>query len=1008
MVKFVGERRLLRPQFNLTRRATSVFVSFFVFANLWTTAHGVADTKVRPEWIWAPGDRSGADIVELRTTLQLGGSVQNAHLRLATEFTDCQLIIGERSVLRLDNYGPWLDIDVTENIPSGSESLRLLCHSSDGPSAVALELVVRFTDGRRTVLRTGGDWKTQTKDGNKLTKPSQAASFGAVAEEYWDADRTARISSFDNYEQWRQASGQAGDVAPAKFSLQPGFEIERVRSAGDDEGSWVSMEFDSEGRLIVAREDQGLLRMSLSDDLKSVTHVEAIDTALRECRGLLFRNGNLYAQANNTKALFRVDIPDEDEPFESRTQLREFPGGVGHGRNDLALGPDNAIYAIFGDSVSVPSVDIVDFTSPFREARRGERTTEGHVLRFDPDDDTWSLFCSGLRNPFGISFNNDGEAFTYDADAEYDMGSPWYRPTRLVHLVEGGDYGWRGRTKAWPPYDADHADFTLPAGNIGKGSPTAVKSGQRSSFPEQYQRCMFALDWAYGRILACHLLPRGSGYLCRADTFLKGKPLNVTDLDFAPDGSMFFITGGRKTHSNLYRVRWTGGERAPASLTPQQEARRQFAESQRAIRRNLANWKHVGDSKSVIDMAWEHLDSADPMLRDAARVAVENQPIQAWKKRAFDETQPTRIVSVMLSMARSGDKSLLPAILRKLLDVPVDSLAAYDQSMLLETWSRCLSQPESRNAAAFNATRDRIENWYPDSPPLSIAPTGAGRAVNHQLGLLAEMLSLPEFVAKTVRLLQRARTQEERIHAIYLLRHSDTEWTPEFRTLVFETLQDLERTAIGGEGMPGFLKQIRDELTATLTTSEREQLGSLIRSGVDTAEEDLKVVRPFYRKWATDDIDEILSGGQPAADARRGEDLFRAAQCHRCHRVGSVGGVVGPNLTSVARRFGHRDILLSILAPSRVVDEKYRNTQIVTKSGRVVVGRIVTGGDYRSTVVKVSTDPLRPSVVVDIDKNDIEIHKPSNQSPMPEGLLDTFSASEIRDLLAFFENVSSP
>ncbi len=327
--------------------------------------------------------------------------------------------------------------------------------------------------------------------------------------------------------------------------------------------------------------------------------------------------------------------------------------------------------------------------------------------------------------------------------------------------------------------------------------------------------------------------------------------------------------------------------------------------------------------------------------------------------------------------------------------------------MLLETWSRCLSQPESRKAAAFDSTRDRIQSWYPDLSPLSFAPTGAGRSINHQLGLLAEMLSLPEFVPQTIQLLQRAKSQEERIHAVYLLRNSRTGWTPEFRSLVFETLRDLDRTAVGGEGMPGFLKQIREGLTATLTETEKEQLGELLQPGTEELEEDLKIDRPVHRKWTTDDIDEILTGGDIAADANHGEELFRIGQCHRCHRVGTVGGVVGPNLTSVARRFGRRDILLSILAPSRVVDEKYRNTQIITKSGRVIVGRIVSGGDYRSATVRVSTDPLRPSFVVDIEKNDIEIHKPSNHSPMPEGLLNTFSISEIRYLLAFFENASS-
>ena len=47
-------------------------------------------------------------------------------------------------------------------------------------------------------------------------------------------------------------------------------------------------------------------------------------------------------------------------------------------------------------------------------------------------------------------------------------------------------------------------------------------------------------------------------YTGRAEVFLKGRPLNVTGLDFGSDGALYFITGGRRTQSGLYRVKWIG------------------------------------------------------------------------------------------------------------------------------------------------------------------------------------------------------------------------------------------------------------------------------------------------------------------------------------------------------------------------------------------------------------------------------------------------------------------
>ena len=57
----------------------------------------------------------------------------------------------------------------------------------------------------------------------------------------------------------------------------------------------------------------------------------------------------------------------------------------------------------------------------------------------DPDGKNWTLVAAGFRNPFDIAFNDVGELFTYDADMEMDVGTPWYRPTRVNHVVSGGE-----------------------------------------------------------------------------------------------------------------------------------------------------------------------------------------------------------------------------------------------------------------------------------------------------------------------------------------------------------------------------------------------------------------------------------------------------------------------------------------------------------------------------------------------------------------------------------------
>jgi glucose/arabinose dehydrogenase len=175
----------------------------------------------------------------------------------------------------------------------------------------------------------------------------------------------------------------------------------------------------------------------------------------------------------------------------------------------------------------------------------------GHILRVKPDGSKITLPAGGLRNPLDIAFNQENELFTFDADMERDVGTPWYMPTRVLHVVAGADFGWRRGTGRYPAWYAD----TLPSViDIGLSSPTGIYFGYGAEFPKRYREALYILDWSYGRIIAVHLKNTGVTYAATQEDFVTGRPLNVTDGCIGPDGAMWFITGGRGTQSGLYRV----------------------------------------------------------------------------------------------------------------------------------------------------------------------------------------------------------------------------------------------------------------------------------------------------------------------------------------------------------------------------------------------------------------------------------------------------------------------
>lgn len=62
------------------------------------------------------------------------------------------------------------------------------------------------------------------------------------------------------------------------------------------------------------------------------------------------------------------------------------------------------------------------------------------MCKTDPDGKTWEVVATGFRNQYDIDFNGDGELFTYDADMEWDLNTPWYRATRVNHVISGAEF----------------------------------------------------------------------------------------------------------------------------------------------------------------------------------------------------------------------------------------------------------------------------------------------------------------------------------------------------------------------------------------------------------------------------------------------------------------------------------------------------------------------------------------------------------------------------------------
>jgi putative heme-binding domain-containing protein len=131
----------------------------------------------------------------------------------------------------------------------------------------------------------------------------------------------------------------------------------------------------------------------------------------------------------------------------------------------------------------------------------------------------------------------------------------------------------------------------------------------------------------------------------------------------------------------------------------------------------------------------------------------------------------------------------------------------------------------------------------------------------------------------------------------------------------------------------------------------------------------------------------------PAADGRA---VFEKV-CATCHKFGTLGKQVGPDLTGLAAKQSKKDILESILWPSRAIAEQYQTVLIEKRDGSMVAGMVQREDAVR--VVIVAATALEAPVTV--PKTQIKVRQKSATSLMPEDLLNEFTLPQVASLVAF-------
>ncbi len=687
-----------------------------------------------------------------------------------------------------------------------------------------------------------------------------------------------------------------------------------------------------------------------------------------------------------------------------------------NGLSGMAWHPDGDLVFSLGENFEK------EWTLTGRDGSNVRGRGEGGIFRCKANGAKLRRIAKGFWNPFGLLVRDDGEMFA----AENDPGSR--PPCRLLHIVEGADYGFQRAygNDSVHPFVAWNGELRGTLGMVHPSSeaPCAVvELGGGVMIPSWSSHCIDYFP----------LYRKGAGYASNRIELLRGSDFfRPACMVPGPDHSFFFtdwVFSSYQLHGRgrLWRLdidptqaSWLKADRDPINRDAQ-----------------LARDLREGKANPSIDRLFELARGNDAYLSDAALTALSRQSSK-WSIEQVKAMQEQDRVWALVALRRVnlGEEKWVRALLHDpSSEVQFECLRWIADGVLTDFLSpveKFVSSPDldfrlfEAALAAWNTLRgeptagvtdikvliERIN--HPTTPTrlkgfaLRLAPASHPKLT---IPLLRDLLISGDatLAMEVVRTLGARNTKEcWDLLAEIASRDGETDALRAESLLGLASSTEMEHRALLVKLVESKSKVVRDEAlramrAGTLDDTDRHRLLRIGREHPESSDLVSAIVSPSsltVDRPPLNDVDGWMRRlnevpGSPDPDA--GRRVFfhpTVASCSNCHRYHGRGNVVGPELSLIAKQGDKTLILSSILEPDRELAPQFYTTMLELEDGGVFSGILL-----RSSSKDVFRDAAGRERT--FSPSEISRRKELKSSMMPTGLATRLTDRELRDLLAF-------
>jgi putative membrane-bound dehydrogenase-like protein len=432
-------------------------------------------------------------------------------------------------------------------------------------------------------------------------------------------------------------------------------------------------------------------------------------------------DGSVYVATRGE--IFRLRDTDDDGRADERRQIMrlETEGDYPHnGLSGFAFDLDGSVYFGLGENKGA------SFKLIGTDGSTASELEGGQVYRCRADGSHVEMLASGFWNPFHVAIDACGRVFAVDNDPDS------LPPCRLLHIVAGGNYGYRYRNgrKGVHPFTAWNGELpgTLPMVAGTGEAPSGLVAYESDNLPSDYVDTLLSTSWGDHRIEQFRLEPRGASFRSVSNPIVVGdenfRPVGIA---LAPDGSLYisdWVSRSYEVHGKgrVWRLSAVSARQAHRPTDPtlaiksdhgplRERAARQLLQDARgqAVLRKLAVQDEAESVRALCVRALGAVGRTDVLAGIAKR----------------DPSPGVRAVAVRGLKDEQIDAELLSDVSPA--EARAEALRKAQNPALAETLWRAVSNPDAFIAAAARRALGRLDRdglelvWHNRSPAERLA-----------------------------------------------------------------------------------------------------------------------------------------------------------------------------------------------------------------------------------------------------------------------------------------------